>query len=66
MVADEAAAHKRIGARALKGVWGKIIKPFEFDPFSHPELERKGDRARLVVDESLVGEALRSPLEPTV
>jgi ATP-dependent Clp protease ATP-binding subunit ClpX len=66
MVADEAAAHKRIGARSLKGVWGKIIKPFEFDPFSRSELRREGDQARLVVDEGLVGDSLKSPLEPTV
>ena len=66
MVADEAAAHKRIGARALKGVWGKIIKPFEFDPFSRSELLREGDQARLLVDEGLVGASLKSPLEPTV
>jgi len=65
-IAEEAAAHSRIGARALKAVWGRIIKPFEFDPYSRPELESEGDRARLVIDDHLVSETLRSPLEQRV
>ena len=35
-IADEAAKSARIGARALKAVYGRVIKPFEFDPFSRP------------------------------
>ncbi len=34
-IAEEAAKSSRIGARALKSIYGRIIKPFEFDPFSH-------------------------------
>ncbi len=58
-IADEAAKSSRIGARALKAVYGRIIKPFEFDPFSHPEVQQNGGRHRLVIDEGLVRKALR-------
>lgn len=58
-ISDEAAKSSRIGARALKTVYGKIIKPFEFDPFSHPEVEQAGGRHRLVIDEDLVRRSLK-------
>jgi ATP-dependent Clp protease ATP-binding subunit ClpX len=61
-VADEAAKSSRIGARALKAVWGRIIKPFEFDPYSQPDVKPDGDRHRLVVDEAIVVRALKSPV----
>jgi ATP-dependent Clp protease ATP-binding subunit ClpX len=61
-VAEEAARSSRIGARALKAVWGKIIKPFEFDPFSQDDVKEVGDRRRLVVDEAIVNRALRPPV----
>jgi ATP-dependent Clp protease ATP-binding subunit ClpX len=62
-IADEASLHARIGARALKSLWGQVIKPFEFDPFSKEELKKEGDTMRLVIDEHMVTEALKSPLE---
>ncbi len=58
-VAEEAALSRRIGARALKAVWGRIIKRFEFDPFSQPEVAREGERFRLVVDDRVVYQALK-------
>jgi len=61
-VADEAAKSSRIGARALKAVWGRIIKPFEFDPFAQAEVKKEGDRHRLVVDEGVVLRALKPPV----
>jgi ATP-dependent Clp protease ATP-binding subunit ClpX len=61
-VAEEAAKSSRIGARALKAVWGKIIKPYEFDPFGQPDVKKEGDRHRLVVDEATVARALRPPI----
>lgn len=64
-VAFAAAEARRIGARALKEVWGRVIKPFEFDPYSQPELQKSGDRHRLVIDESLVVRALKSPISAT-
>jgi ATP-dependent Clp protease ATP-binding subunit ClpX len=59
-IAEEAAKSSRIGARALKSVYGRIIKPFEFDPFSHPEVQANGGEGhRLVIDDSLVAAALK-------
>ncbi len=59
-ISEEAARHSRIGARALKSVYGRIIKPFEFDPFSHDEVEQNGDRHTLTIDENLVARSLRA------
>ncbi|HEV7785978.1 MAG TPA: AAA family ATPase [Thermoanaerobaculia bacterium] len=61
-IAEEAAKSSRIGARALKSVYGKIIKPYEFDPFSHEEvkpLNGSGGPHRLVIDDKLTTEALK-------
>jgi ATP-dependent Clp protease ATP-binding subunit ClpX len=61
-IADEAAKSSRIGARALKSVYGRIIKPFEFDPFSRPEVQPvngDGGPHRLVIDDKLITEALK-------
>ncbi|HEV2855994.1 MAG TPA: AAA family ATPase [Thermoanaerobaculia bacterium] len=61
-IAEEASKSSRIGARALKSVYGKIIKPFEFDPFSREEvkpLNGDGGPHRLVIDDKLVSEALK-------
>ena len=57
-IAMEAAKASRIGARALKDVYGRIIKPFEFDPFSCPEVEKNGSKHRLVLDDTVVASAL--------
>jgi ATP-dependent Clp protease ATP-binding subunit ClpX len=61
-IAEEAAKSSRIGARALKSVYGRIIKPFEFDPFSRSEVEARGDAHHLVIDEPLVAAALKPPI----
>ncbi len=61
-IAEEAAKSSRIGARALKSVYGRIIKPYEFDPFGHPEVKPNGEGHRLVVDEELVTNTLRPPV----
>ena len=61
-IAEEASKSSRIGARALKSVYGRIIKPFEFDPFSREEVRPvngNGGPHRLVIDEKLVSEALK-------
>ena len=64
-IADEASKSRRIGARALKAVFSKIIKPFEFDPFSQPQVKKEGDAFRLVIDEPLVVKSLKPVLEMT-
>jgi ATP-dependent Clp protease ATP-binding subunit ClpX len=61
-IADEASKSSRIGARALKAVWGRIIKPFEFDPFSQPEVRSEAGRRFLRVDEAYVQRSLRPAL----
>jgi ATP-dependent Clp protease ATP-binding subunit ClpX len=61
-IADEASKSSRIGARALKSIYGRVIKPFEFDPFSRDEVvpaNGGGAGHRLVIDEKIVGEALK-------
>jgi ATP-dependent Clp protease ATP-binding subunit ClpX len=59
-IAKEAALRGRIGARALKAVWGRVIKPFEFDPFSQGQVTKDGKRHRLVIDEDLVVQNLKT------
>lgn len=61
-IADEASKSSRIGARALKSVYGKIIKPFEFDPFSRPEVRANGEGHKLLIDDQLVATALKPPI----
>jgi ATP-dependent Clp protease ATP-binding subunit ClpX len=58
-IAEEAAKSSRIGARALKSVYGRIIKPFEFDPFSRHEVEAEAGGHRLIIDEPLVSSTLK-------
>lgn len=61
-IAEEAARSSRIGARALKSVYGKIIKPFEFDPFSQPQVKSLPDdpsKRTLLIDDALVDESLK-------
>jgi ATP-dependent Clp protease ATP-binding subunit ClpX len=58
-IAEEASKSSRIGARALKSVYGRIIKPFEFDPFSREEVVKNGEGHKLVIDDQIVAAALR-------
>lgn len=57
-IAEEASLSSRIGARALKAVWGRVIKPFEFDPFSQEQVKKDGDGYRLIIDDALVSRNL--------
>jgi len=61
-IALSASEAKRIGARALKEVYGRIIKPFEYDPFNQQEVQSSGDGHRLVIDEDLVTRSLNPPI----
>ena len=60
-IAEEAAKSSRIGARALKSIYGKIIKPFEFDPFAREEVKSAGEGHHLVLDDEIVATALKPP-----
>jgi len=61
-IALAASEAKRIGARALKEVYGRIIKPFEFDPFAHEEVRNADAGHKLVIDEDLVSRSLKPPV----
>jgi ATP-dependent Clp protease ATP-binding subunit ClpX len=63
-IAEEAAKSSRIGARALKSVYGRIIKPFEFDPFSRQEVQpANGDGThRLVINDAIVTDGIKPPV----
>ena len=61
-LAAEAAKSSRIGARALKGVYALVIKPFEFDPFSHDEVTKQGEGYLFTIDEDLVRRSLHKEL----
>ncbi len=66
LIARKAALQSRVGARALKDVYSRVIKPFEFDPFSRGSeggggsVEKLGDDGRhsLTLTEELVEERL--------
>jgi len=62
-IAFAAAEARRIGARALKEVYGRIIKPFEFDPSGRTLSVPGTDRRRLVIDEELVARSLRQAVQ---
>ncbi|MDH3627753.1 MAG: AAA family ATPase [Acidobacteriota bacterium] len=63
LVAQTASEARRIGARSLKEVYGRIIKPFEYDPFGREEVVKNGDGYRLLLDEGVVTRALKSSLD---
>lgn len=58
LIAFKAAENSRTGARALKDIYGRIIKRFEFDPYNSEEVKKFGDRYELTIDESIVKRAL--------
>ncbi len=58
LIAYKAAENSRVGARALKDIYGRIIKRFEFDPHNCPEVQKFGDRYELTIDETIVKRAL--------
>ena len=60
LIAYHASLQSRIGARALKDVYGRVIKPFEFDPFQEGKLTKlEGDnRYALALTEEIIEESL--------
>ncbi|MCM2314278.1 MAG: AAA family ATPase [Thermoanaerobaculia bacterium] len=58
MIAWEAARQKRLGARALKEVWRRVIRDAEFDPSSATPAKGPDGRAVLTVDEAMVKRGL--------
>jgi len=59
MIANEGAKLSRVGARALKDVYGRVIKQFEFDPFEHDCVRKLGENQyELTIDENIVRTSL--------
>ncbi len=59
LIAQKAALQPRVGARALKDVYNRVIKSFEFDPFQEGHLEKLDDgRYVLTLTEELVQQSL--------
>lgn len=55
LIAEAAEKNNRAGARALRTIFGKIVNPLEFDPFSRPELEKLPEgKFKLVVNADMV------------
>jgi ATP-dependent Clp protease ATP-binding subunit ClpX len=59
IIAEQAERQTRTGARALRGIWGKIANPIEFDPLAAPNLiPRPGGGFTLTITAQLVRQAL--------
>ena len=60
LIAQQAARQARVGARALKEVYGRIIKPFEFEPFqqSHVVKNDENEGYTLTLTKELVESSL--------
>jgi ATP-dependent Clp protease ATP-binding subunit ClpX len=54
MIAWEAARQKRLGARALKEAWSRIIRPAEYDPTGQKLTTTADGKKVLMVDEGMV------------
>lgn len=54
MIAFEAARQKRLGARALKETWSRIIRPAEYDPTGQKLTVAADGKKVLMVDEGMV------------
>jgi len=53
-IAAHAAENSRIGARALREVFSRIIAPFEFDPFGSKNLVKQDDGMIMEIDRATV------------
>ncbi len=60
LITNRASLQPRVGARALKDVYGRIIKPFEFDPFQEGKTIKLDDENLYVLNltEEIVKESL--------
>ncbi len=54
LVATHSVQHTRIGARALREIFSRIIIPFEFDPFSMDKVHEHQGAYRLTIDREVV------------
>ncbi len=55
----EAARHTRIGARALKDLYSKLVNDFEYAPFTQSEVQKTGDgKYEFTITESMVQDVI--------
>ncbi|MCK5010167.1 MAG: AAA family ATPase [Deltaproteobacteria bacterium] len=59
LIATHAAESTRIGARALREVFSKMITALEFDPFSSEKVVKDGDRYTLAITKEVAEKALK-------
>jgi ATP-dependent Clp protease ATP-binding subunit ClpX len=59
LIATNAAENTRIGARALREIFSKIITTLEFDPFSSDKVVKDGDRYTLTITKEMAEKALK-------
>jgi ATP-dependent Clp protease ATP-binding subunit ClpX len=59
-IADKATENSRLGARALKEVFGRIVKMFEYDPWSSGKVTQGPNGDTLVIDIDTCNEAYKS------
>ncbi len=60
LIANEAKNYPRIGARALKEIFGKIIKKYEYDPFSQNEVRKVNGGYELTIDKEIVRKVIKT------
>ena len=58
MIADHALRNTRIGARALREIFSRIMGDAEFDPFGQPRLVKTEEGQSLTIDKAMVLEKL--------
>ena len=58
MIAEHALRNTRIGARALREIFSRIMADAEFDPFGQPKLQQAEKGHSLTIDKAMVQERL--------
>jgi len=58
MIAEHALRNTRIGARALREIFSRIMSDAEFDPFGQPKLQKTEQGHSLTIDRGMVQERL--------
>jgi ATP-dependent Clp protease ATP-binding subunit ClpX len=58
MIAEHALRNTRIGARALRELFSRIMADAEFDPFGQPKLQKSEQGHTLTIDRGMVQERL--------
>lgn len=63
LIASHAVDNTRIGARALREVFSRIIDPLEYDPYGSGRLEQAKTGQSLTIDRTIVEESLAETAE---